>query len=218
MTEALRHDPETEALSPSEPWSNVHEEREASNFGIWLFLATEMLFFGGLFLAYTVAHVTHPHGFVAAARETDIWFGTTNTVILLVSSLTMVVAVQGAEAGFRRLVWLTLAATAALGVLFLVVKGFEYREDIAHNLIPGTNFPIRLPGGSLFFSLYWIMTGVHALHLTVGIVLVARFAWLVRGGVPLATPDLAVYGLYWHFVDVIWMILYPLLYLVGRTP
>jgi cytochrome c oxidase subunit 3 len=203
-------------LPPSEPWSNIAEETEAASFGMWLFLGTEVLFFGGLFLSYTIARFLYPQDFLEAARHTDIYLGATNTIVLLTSSLTMVVAVRGADLGARRLVWICLAATAALGALFLTIKGFEYWEDIREHLVPGRGFAVQGFGATLFFSLYWIMTSVHAVHLTVGVILIARLAWLMRSE-PLRLPDLPVYGLYWHFVDTVWIFLFPLLYLAGRA-
>jgi len=203
--------------APSEPWETLEEEQNAANFGMWLFLVTEILFFGGMFLAYAVNRVNNPEGFLAGARATEITLGTTNIVILLVSSVTMIVAVQGAQAGLRGLVWKCLAATAALGVLFLAVKGYEYRGDIEQGLVPGPHFSIAARGAASFWGLYWVMTSVHAIHLTVGVVLVARLAWFMSRLEPLLLPDLVTIALYWHFVDTVWIFLYPILYLPGRA-
>ncbi len=201
-----------------EQWETIEEEQEAASFGMWLFLATELLFFGGLFLCYTVYRITNTDGFLAGARETDIRLGTINTVILLTSSLTMVMAVQGGRAGLRGLVWKCLAATALLGAAFLAVKGYEWSEDISRHLVPNAHFPIAIKGASMFFALYWVMTGLHGIHLTIGVAIVARLAWLMRGRTSLKIPDLITIGLYWHFVDTVWIFLYPLLYLSGRAP
>lgn len=202
-----------------EPWRDLDRQREAATFGLWVFLGSELLFFGGLFLAYTVYRVLHPDAFVVAARETDIVYGTANTAILMTSSLTMVLAVRGAEAGLRRLAMWSLAGTIALGLAFLVVKGFEYAEDIGHGLLPGYDFRLSPPATQLFFTLYWIMTAVHAIHLTIGIGAVTRLlvqGW--RGTLPLRTsPAVEATALYWHLVDVIWIVIFPLLYLVGRS-
>ncbi len=203
--------------APSEPWETLEEEQNAANFGMWLFHVTEILFFGGMFLAYAVNRVNNPEGFLAGARATEIALGTINIVILLVSSVTMIVAVQGAQAGRRGLVWKCLAATAALGVLFLAVKGYEYRGDIEQGLVPGAHFSIAARGAAMFWGLYWVMTSVHALHLTVGVVLVARLAWFMSRLEPLLLPDLVTIALYWHFVDTVWIFLYPILYLPGRA-
>jgi cytochrome c oxidase subunit III len=204
-----------------EPWHYFDRQREAGTFGIWVFLASEMLFFGALILTYTVCRIDHPAAFAVAARETNIWYGTINTAILLTSSLTMAMASQAAASGerLRFLILWCLAATAALGLAFLVVKGFEYKEDIEKHLVPGPHFALTPIGGQLFFALYWIITGVHAVHLTIGIVLVVRLTWLgYLNEFPLgANPEIEVTGLYWHLVDIIWIFLYPLIYLPGRA-
>lgn len=203
--------------APSEPWETLEEEQNAAQFGMWIFLATEVLFFSGMFLAYAVNRFDNPEGFLAGARETKITLGTINAVILLLSSLTMIMAVRGSREGLRGLVWKCLAATAALGVLFLAVKGYEYYSDLAEGLYPGEHFPIAVTGAAAFWGLYWMMTGVHAIHLTVGVVLVARLAWFMYRQTPLLLPDLVTIALYWHFVDTVWMFLYPVLYLPGRA-
>jgi cytochrome c oxidase subunit 3 len=204
-----------------EPWENFERQRGAGKFGIWLFLASEVLFFGALMLTYTVCRIDHPDAFAAGGRETDIWYGTINTAILLSSSLTMAVATQAAAAGrhFRRPVRWCLASTAAFGVAFLVVKAFEYKEDIEKHLIPGSQFALHETGAQLFFGLYWLVTGVHAIHLTIGIVLVLRLALLGHlNKLQLdENPEIEVTALYWHLVDVIWIFLYPLIYLPGRA-
>jgi cytochrome c oxidase subunit 3 len=208
-----------EAAALREPWHALARQREAASFGLWVFLGSELLFFGGLFLAYTVYRVVHPDAFLTAARETDVVYGTANTAILLTSSLTMALAARGAEAGLRRLALLSLAGTVALGCAFLVVKGFEYAEDIEHGLLPGHGFRLTPPATQLFFALYWIMTVVHAVHLTIGIGAVARlFVQGWRRTLPLRTsPAVEATALYWHLVDVIWIVIFPLLYLVGRA-
>jgi cytochrome c oxidase subunit 3 len=204
-----------------EPWQYFDRQREAGTFGIWVFLASEMLFFGALILTYTVCRIDHPAAFAAAARETDILYGTINTAILLTSSFTMAMASQAAASGerLRSLVLWCLAATAALGLAFLVVKGFEYKEDIEKHLVPGAHFALAQTGAQLFCGLYWIITGVHAVHLTIGIVLVVRLTLLgYLNKFPLdANPEIEVTGLYWHLVDIIWIFLYPLIYLPGRA-
>jgi len=205
------------ALAPSEPWETLEEEQNAASFGMWLFLVTEILFFSGMFLCYAVYRTSNPEGFLAGAKATEIALGTINIVILLTSSVTMIMAVQGARAGLRGLVWKCLAATALLGVLFLAVKGYEYRDDLEQGLWPGAHFPIALKGAASFWGLYWVMTSVHAIHLTVGVVLVARLAWFMSRATSLLLPDLVTIALYWHFVDTVWIFLYPILYLPGRA-
>jgi cytochrome c oxidase subunit III len=204
-----------------EPWSDLGRQTHGATLGIWLFLASEMLFFGALILTYTVMRIDHPADFAAAGRETNLFFGTLNTAILLTSSLTMAVASQGAKAeeDLRRLVIACLALTAALGLAFLVVKGLEYREDVEKSLIPGPDFPLPQAPAQIFFALYWVMTGVHAVHLSIGIVLVGRLAFLGwRGTLELRkSPEVEITGLYWHLVDVVWVFLYPVFYLPGRS-
>jgi cytochrome c oxidase subunit 3 len=204
-----------------EPWGDLGRQREAGQFGIWLFLASEILFFGALLLTYTVYRLGNVEAFAAAGRETNIWFGTINTSILLTSSLTMAVASQAAASneGFRRPILACLAATAVLGLAFLIVKGFEYREDIEKHLVPGPDFALKEPAAQLFYGLYWLVTGIHAIHLSIGIVMITRLAWLGwRNRIELSeNPELEVAGLYWHLVDIVWIFLYPLIYLPGRT-
>lgn len=201
------------------PWKELARQREGATFGIWVFLASELLFFGSLLLLYTVYRTLHPDVFAAAGRETDIWYGTINTAVLMTSSLTMAVAAQAAESDLRVLTLWGLGATAALGLLFLVFKGFEYAEDIEKNLAPGDHFALKEPVAQIFFALYWIMTAIHAIHLIIGLGLVGRL--LVSGGLRRLqlreNPQVEVAALYWHLVDVIWIVLYPLIYLMGRS-
>lgn len=201
------------------PWENLARQHRAVSFGMWVFLASEVLLFAGLFGGYSIYRTLYPQGFLAAGRETDIVYGTVNTAILMTSSLTIAVAGRASRAGFGDMAWRLLVGTIALGLLFLVLKGFEYAEDIGKHLIPGPGFPIAQTGAQLFFSYYWIMTGIHAIHVSCGLIAVGRLAvlsrrnegWLWGSGSEDAT------ALYWHLVDVIWIVLYPLLYLVGRS-
>ena len=201
-----------------EPWTRLSRQREAATFGMWVFLTSELLFFSGMILVYSASRYLHPTGFLAAARETNVWFGTVNTMVLLTSSFAMAIAAQAGDAKLRRLAMSGLAATASLGLTFLVIKGFEYREDIREHLVPGPDFRIPGRGAQLFFSVYWVMTVVHAIHLSIGIVLVGRLILeTARRELPLSSPEIQATALYWHLVDVIWIVLYPLLYLGGRA-
>lgn len=201
------------------PFENLARQHRAVSFGIWVFLVSEILLFSGLFAGYSVYRGLYPAGFLAAGRETDIVYGTINTAILMTSSLTIAVAGRAARADFGRMAWRLLVMTFLLGLSFLVLKGFEYREDIEKHLVPGPGFALTQPGAQIFFSYYWIMTGVHAVHVTCGLIAVLRlivasrknFAWLAGSASEDAT------ALYWHLVDVIWIVLYPLLYLAGRA-
>lgn len=207
----------TNVLRP--PWKELRRQREGATFGIWVFLASELLFFGSLLLLYTAYRVANPEAFITAGRETDLWYGTVNTAVLMTSSLTMAVAAQAAEADMRRLTIWCLGATVVLGLMFLVFKGFEYAEDIDKNLVPGVNFALKEPATQIFFALYWIMTAIHAIHLSVGLGLVGRLAIFgaLRTVQLRENPEVEVTALYWHLVDVIWIVLYPLIYLMGRS-
>ena len=202
-------------------FADLEQQHEAATLGMWIFLATELMFFGGLFTAYAVYRHTHAEEFTAASARLNLIFGSVNTVVLLTSSLTMALAVYAARIGRRE--WLTtcLAVTALLGIAFLVIKGFEYHGDYVEGLVPGLAFDDgewdKPAGVQLFFLLYYIMTGVHALHLIIGIALLTILAILAwRGRYTSANhATVEVAGLYWHFVDVIWIFLLPLLYMVG---
>lgn len=201
----------------------VHRAQEelAGTLGVWIFLATEVLFFGPLFLGYLYVRTHFPDGAAAASRHTDLLLGTLNTVLLLTSSLCVALAGVRAEAG-RAAGWL-LAIAVALGLAFLVLKGFEYRKDFAEHLFPGRGFAPLDAGGAthahgmqLFFVLYFAMTALHGLHMVAGIGLLAWAALALRRGRGRA-QHVELVGLYWHFVDAVWIFLYPLLYLVGRS-
>ena len=199
-----------------EPWESLADQRRAAMFGMWTFIASEVLFFGALFMGYSFVRVLHPVDFAEAAAHTNIWYGGTNTAILLTSSLTMVMGATAAGLDLRRTAVLCLAATAALGFAFLVVKGFEYRDDLDQHLLPGQDFALPASAAQIFFSFYWSITAVHAIHLTIGIVLVLRLAWLLhRGGVSGLSPQFEIVSLYWGFVDVVWIMVFPLIYLGG---
>ena len=200
-----------------EPWTNLSRQREAATFGMWLFLMSEMLFFGAVFMAFSFSRALDVSAFQAAARETALWYGAANTLILVTSSLTITLAIRASAVSDRSLAMLLLAATAVLGVAFLVVKGFEYRDDLERHLYPGANFALGQNAAMIFWSFYWIMTGVHAVHLAVGVGLVTRLAWLIRRRrLSLASPQLEVTSLYWHLVDAFWVVLFPVLYVAGR--
>jgi cytochrome c oxidase subunit III len=203
----------------AEQFADARQQAEASHLGMWTFLATEILFFGGLFLGYIVYRHFYFAEFAAASRRTDVLFGTVNSVILLTSSLTMALAVHAAQENYRRQIANWLLATIFLGVCFLAVKGMEYREDIEHHLVPGAHFTADLtPPSQIFFWLYWTMTGLHAIHVTVGLGILAVMSRLARRGKFWGTyhTPLTLAGLYWHFVDIVWLFLFALLYVVQR--
>ncbi|HXF11403.1 MAG TPA: cytochrome c oxidase subunit 3 family protein [Desulfuromonadaceae bacterium] len=203
----------------AEQFDDAAQQHETARLGMWTFLATEILFFGGLFLAYDVYRHFYFADFAAASRHTDLVFGTVNSIIILTSSFTMALAVHAAKENYHRSIVRWLLATIALGTAFLVVKGFEYHKDITDHLVPGPAFNPAIPlHGQIFFWLYWTMTGLHAVHLSIGIGILSLLAGPARKGKFCSryhTP-LELAGLYWHFVDIIWLFLYPLLYLIQR--
>lgn len=213
----------------SEQFDNVEQQHEASALGMWIFLATEVMFFGGLLTAFAVYRSTAPEEFALASRHLKVWIGCVNTVVLLTSSLTMALAVRSAQLVDRKSLVPWLLLTMALGAGFLGFKAVEYTEEYQEKLVPGWNY--RLPDRDagpvadqgldprkleLFFVFYFFMTGLHAIHLVIGIGLVGVMAylswrrWLSGGG----ATQIEVTGLYWHFVDIVWVFLYPLLYLI----
>ena len=222
MSEAAlagRHDAST--LRVGEQFEDAPQQRAAVTLGMWIFIATEVMFFGALFFAYVIARVQWPDDFAAASRHTNVVLGTANTAILLTSSFFMALAVGSAEAGARKVTAWLLVVTAALGVVFAGVKLTEYALDYKDHLVPLLNFafdPRHLPGAHVFYGLYFAMTGIHLLHLSIGVALVVMFAWRVwRAGKNVLADHVGTLGLYWHFVDVVWIFLYPCLYLISRT-
>ena len=202
-------------------FEDLAQQREVASLGMWVFLATEILFFGGLFLVYSVYRVWYPAAYTAWSHELLVWAGTTNTVVLISSSLTVVLAVHAAETGNNRaLIWLLLA-TIAFGFVFLGIKSFEYWTEYKEHHVPGLSFEFEKPyivQAQIFFLLYFVMTGLHALHMIIGIGIMAAMVWMAwRGRITPEYPNpIEVSGLYWHFVDIIWIFLFPLLYLIGR--
>jgi cytochrome c oxidase subunit 3 len=202
-----------------EPFEEPERQREAMVFGLWLFLATEILFFGGFFFLYAVARMQYPAGFAEGAARANLLLGTINTVLLITSSATLTVAERAAQAGWSKAARWAIVATLALGTAFLVVKGLEYREDLAEHLFPTmAAFPfIGVTGATRFWSFYWFITIVHAIHLTIGLGCVARLLWLDRVHTLQRRWMVAeVTTLYWHLIDIVWLLLWPLLYLAGR--
>jgi cytochrome c oxidase subunit III len=208
-------------MSASLPFTQPPDaaQSETARLGMWIFVASEVMFFGVLLLAYLYARTHWPEGFAAAGRRTDVVLGTLNTGVLLTSSALVALAVACEQQRRHRnwVPWL-LALSAALGIAFVAIKGIEYRNEWHEGLFPGAGFELKATAGAeLFFVLYFLMTGVHALHLLIGIALLAVFAWGAHQMHPWVLPRrVEVAGLYWHFVDIVWIFLYPLLYLVSR--
>jgi cytochrome c oxidase subunit 3 len=201
-------------------FTTAEQQRDAAKIGMWLFLVTEILLFGGLFVGYGILWSRFPEAFASAHHHLDRTLGFVNTVVLLVSSFTMVMAVDSARQSKRERLILFLSLTIALAGVFLGIKFFEYSHKIHAGLLPGKLFHYQgaaNPREFLFFSFYFMMTGLHGVHIVAGMCLLG---WVLRRAVRgdfsgrYYTPvDLA--GLYWHLVDVIWIYLFPLLYLVG---
>ena len=197
------------------------QQRSAVELGMWLFLAQEVMFFGGLFVAYAFYRSRYIEAFVASSRHLDVSLGAVNTVVLIGSSLTMALAVHNAQHGRRAAMRNFVVATMLLGVVFLGIKSVEYHHKWVEHLIPGPGFAFEgahAPGAHVFFILYFTMTGMHALHMIIGEgLMIALLVWNARGLVSAEYPSRAhVLGLYWHFVDIVWIFLFPLLYLVSR--
>jgi cytochrome c oxidase subunit 3 len=202
-------------------FDSVEQQREASNLGMWAFLVTEILFFGGLILAYVVYRSMYYEAFAEASKELNIWHGGINTGVLIGSSLTMALAVHAAQLGRRKAIIAFLILTIILGSVFLGIKVMEYSEKFSHHLVPGPGFHFEGPLShqvQLFFSLYFCMTGLHALHMIVGVGLLAWLVFKAHKGTFSAMYYSPVEncGLYWHFVDIVWIFLFPFLYLISR--
>ena len=199
---------------------SMEQQLEASIFGMWVFLVTEIMFFGGMFMIYILYRVLYPEAWILGSNHLNVALGALNTCVLIVSSLTMALAVRSAQTSNRRGQIVNLALTIVFGSVFLVVKYFEYAEKFHTRVVPGPNFDMSLPLANqqqLFFSIYFMMTGIHALHMVVGIglmLVVLAMAWRGRFSASYYTP-VEVSGLYWHFVDIVWIFLFPLLYLLG---
>ncbi len=233
------------AMPVAHHFDDAEQQYVAAELGMWLFLATEVLFFGGALCGYSYYRYTYQQEFIAGSHHLDVVLGTINTAVLLTSSLTMVLSVHAAQSGRRGALIANLLFTLLLGAAFLGVKGYEYRHKFEERLVPGANFSFENvlhganastsvhqqndtkrktdPGASLnarhaelFFSFYFAMTGLHALHMIIGIgvitvLIIAAFRGAFDGGH--FTP-IEMTGLYWHFVDIVWVFLFPLLYLV----
>jgi cytochrome c oxidase subunit 3 len=209
-------------------FADLEQQKATSTFGMWLFLVTEIMFFGGLFAAYLIYRLSYYNAWVAGSRTMEIKLGAINTAVLICSSLTMVMAVHFAKQGNRRLTALFLVLTLVLGFSFLGVKAVEYHGHWVHHEVPGPNFHFEPEGNydrnydprqvSIFFSLYFAMTGMHALHMVIG---AGLLTWLLianaRGRFsPEYNTPVEMVGLYWHFVDLVWIYLFPLLYLISH--
>jgi len=203
-----------------EQFQDLEQQTHAAELGMWAFMASEVLFFSGLFGLFAAYRFEYGEIFRQAAAHTDLGLGTANTFILLTSSLLVVLSVHGVARGWpaARVIWL-LSLTIGLGVLFLALKLLEYVHHFREGFYPGAYYSsVELPerGARVFFTLYYAMTGIHAIHVTVGLVLMAWMIVLVRRGrlSPEYRTPLELSGIYWHFVDIVWVFLWPLFYLM----
>jgi cytochrome c oxidase subunit 3 len=206
----------------STAFDSFERQADAARLGMWVFLATEILFFGPLFMSYIYGRMHFGDAFVAASHRTDVLLGTINTAVLLTSSLTMALSVEIRRAGSARLASRLLLLTALLGLVFLAIKGTEYYKEWHEHLVPGAAFVFdeaQRGGAQMFFYLYFTMTGLHALHLLIGIAIVLCMAVMLRRDrADIANAErIEITGLYWHFVDAVWIFLYPILYLLSRA-
>jgi len=203
-------------------FETVSQQRDAATLGMWVFLVTEILFFGGMFMSYTVYRALHLQAFITGSHLLEVQFGATNTAVLIVSSLTMAMGIRSAQTGKSKnqtILWLIL--TMLLGATFLFLKfRFEWYHDYVEGIVPGVSWHYHgsyAPGVQLFMCFYFFMTGLHALHMVVGIgILTVLIVLTARNKFsPQYYAPLEISGLYWHFVDIVWIFLFPLLYLIG---
>lgn len=202
-------------------FEDLDQQFEASALGMWAFLVQEILFFGGLFVGYMVYRNWYPEAFAAGSEHLDILLGTINTAVLICSSLTMALAVHAAQKGKKNSIITFLILTLVLGSIFLGIKYVEYSHKFHDGLIPNASFVWHGENAGqarIFYSFYFVMTGMHALHMVVGaaiLIHLIRQAAKDRFNEKYFTP-VEMFGLYWHFVDIVWIFLFPLLYLLGR--
>ena len=209
---------------------DAEQQRNAASLGMWLFLGTEVMFFGGMFCAYLIYRLWYYPEFAAGSRSLDIWLGTVNTAVLICSSLTVALGVRAAQMGKRRLLVLLLLLTLVFGLGFLGIKAVEWHDKFVEHHVPGISFNaddlirdnpqihIDPAHTQIYFSLYFAMTGLHALHMIIGVGIfcyLTYYGWKGRYTPEYHTP-VEIGGLYWHFVDLIWIYLFPLLYLIDR--
>ncbi len=231
-------------------FADVQQQRNAASLGMWWFLGTEIMFFGGMFCAYLIYRRWYFPEFAVASRSLDLVVGTVNTAVLICSSLTVAMAVRAAQMGKRKLQVQLLLATIFFGLVFLGVKGYEWKNKYEEHHIPTFHYNaadlMAKPGDrqllglsdikdpkqlekaeadvqrrtQIFFSLYFAMTGMHAIHMVIGVGLFAVITWMAHKGrfTPEYHTPLEIAGLYWHFVDIVWIYLFPLLYLIDRRP
>jgi cytochrome c oxidase subunit 3 len=223
MSEMTAHSDEHHEHHPflQHHFEDLGQQHEASTLGMWAFLATEILFFGGALCAYWVYRITYPEAWAVGAAQQNWFMGAINTIVLIISSLTMALAVRNAQLNRRMATVWMLLLTLVFGTAFLVIKGIEYTEHYHHGLFPGAAWhwnevPHLAPQVQLFMVFYWGMTALHALHMVIGaglLIWIMVRAWKGHFGEEYYGP-VEVMGLYWHFVDIVWIFLFPFLYLI----
>lgn len=216
------HEPTAEDTHLRHHFATTQQQLDASTLGMWTFLITEVLFFGGMFAGYSVYRTLYPAAFASSSEYMNVVLGGTNTAVLICSSLTMALAVRAAQLSKRRDLILFLVLTIIFGTVFLGIKGIEYHSKWVEHLVPGFNF--QYPNAQyahhvqILFFLYFCMTGMHAVHMIVGVGLLSYLIIQSARGVFHANyySPVEMIGLYWHFVDIVWIFLFPLLYLIGQ--
>jgi len=224
MSEAAALPPGEHPVHGTDPhlahhFSSLERQVDASRLGMWLFLCTEVLLFAGLFTGYAVYRYSFPIAFAASARTSEIWAGTLNTVVLITSSLTVALAIHFVRTGRQRAAVVCLLITLAFALTFLGIKAIEYTAHFHEHQLPGRYYRfegVRLPGASMYWALYFLMTGLHGLHVLIGMSVLGVIAWRTSRGyyTPHYYVGIELAGLYWHLVDLIWIFLFPLLYLI----
>lgn len=206
-------------------FDSAEQQFESARLGMWLFLVTEVMFFGGIFAGYLIYRSKFPAAFAEGSGHLDVVWGTVNTAVLLCSSLSMALSVHAAQTGDQKKIVTFLSLTIFLGVIFLGVKAFEYNHKFHEHLVPGSHFELAEPENpdvnpqhvQLFFCFYFGMTGLHALHMVIGAAIMGVLVYQAKKGLfsPQYYTPVEMTGLYWHFVDIVWVFLFPLLYLIG---
>jgi cytochrome c oxidase subunit III len=204
----------------AEHFASLEVQNHAARLGMWLFLSTEILLFAGLFVCYGFYRYAFPEAFAACSRHLDLTFGTVNTIVLITSSLTAALAVHYAKEGKNSLVAIMFGLTIAMACAFLVIKGFEYSHKFAEGALPGPYYhfeEVQLPGAPLYFTIYFLATGLHAFHVIIGM---SVLVWLMVRALreknfgPNNYTAVELGSMYWHLVDLVWIFLFPLLYLI----
>ena len=209
-------------IEREEQFSADGQQKHAAKFGMWCWLLTELLLFAGLFLCALIIRILHPASVTATATHLKFWIGATNTAVLIVSSFTMSGAIELSRIGWQRGMVRFMLATAALGTLFLILKGYEYYKDFDEHMMPflhGRRYELAHdPSTILFTDLYYVTTGLHGLHLTTGVSILLVMTWMASrpGFLQRHQNRIEIFGLYWHFIDLVWIIVFPVLYVLNR--